>query len=91
MRIPDNISREHMLMVIERMDAGELLVPPVRRSTKYCLIHEGRHYAPKEVVRQANVVPNRKELWGFGGGKKRTTPFCKSRGFRIDKHGRAPH
>ena len=75
MRIPDNITRDQMLSVIGQMDAGTIQVSPHRRSTGYCLNHNGRryrHFPPKEVIRQANVIAHGNELWASLGGIKQT-------------------
>ena len=96
MPIPDNISRHHVIQAINRIDAGDLAVPPLRKSRSYCLEHAGRqfrHFPPKEVIRQANVPANGTELWYFRGGKDRrdANAFCEKRGFNIVACRRAPH
>ena len=93
-RPPENITRSHMLQVLEEIDAGKHIVPGVRKSQKHCLVHEGRryqHYRPKEVVRFANVKPNRVEWWRSKGGDDETNDFCRSRGFEVVRNGGGPH
>jgi len=88
--IPENITRQSMLDVIRKLEAGSLSVPPAQRSTGYCLEYEGFHYPPKYVVRIANVDANGEELWEHYGGEE-TNDFCECRGFLIVECGGAPH
>ena len=88
--IPDNITRQHILRIIEDLNHGIVVVPPRQRSVKYCLEFNKMHYPPKYLVRMANVRANGQELWNFYGGPE-INDFCRSRGFTIVEHGRAPH
>jgi len=45
-------------------------VPVERRSKKYCLVEDKRHYPPKYVLSQAHYHKTGKELKGFKGGHK---------------------
>jgi hypothetical protein len=47
-RIPDGITREHLLEAIRALDAGE--PHPFGPSTGYDVLHAGKRYPPKAVV-----------------------------------------
>ncbi len=93
MTVPSNITRTHMLKVIQEIDDYQHLVNPRRRSRGYCIENEGqhfRHFPPKEVIRKANIAANGNELWMFFGGDEANS-FCSSRGFDVVSCGGAPH
>lgn len=77
MTIPQNITRDDVLEALEEVDQkGE---NPRERSTKYKLVHEGREYSPKHVIRIANKYANGRKLTPldeedefFGGPDLRT-------------------
>ena len=54
--IPENISREHILKAIEKIDLQG--IPNNAKSTTYDLIYEGKRYPPKYVVSLANLYAN---------------------------------
>jgi 5-methylcytosine-specific restriction protein B len=54
--IPQNITREHLLKAIERIDKEGL--PDKGHSSTYDVIHDGKVYPPKVVVSWANVFAN---------------------------------
>lgn len=88
--IPENITRIDILCVIRDLDLNLRQVPPKERSTRYCLVYEGRHYPPKYLVRWANEKPNGKPLVDFYGGPE-TNNFLGRCGFQVIRHGGAPH
>lgn len=67
--IPQNITREHLLKAIDRIDKEGL--PEKGHSSTYDVIHNGKPYPPKVVVSWANGFANGKELdrANFAGGK----------------------
>jgi hypothetical protein len=83
----DNIQSSDILQVIRRIDQG-ISVSPQERSRKYCLVFEGRHYPPKYLLREANVMVNGVKIWI---SPKQTNSFLRRRGFTIVIHGGAPH
>src|SRR5438477_10882426 len=54
-------------------------VPVERRSKKYCLVEDKRHYPPKYVLSQAHYHKTGKALKGFKGGPQTNTPLEKAR------------
>ena len=83
--IPSTISRDHILKAIHEID--EQGVPNRRKSTKYCLVHEYRHYPPKYVISVAARYAIGTELGhhDFYGGKGSgcANQFLRNRGFQI--------
>lgn len=80
--IPKSIKREHIIKAIEEIEKNG--VPKRRKSRKFFLEFNGRHYPPKYVISLANKYANGKELdpTKFGGGKE-TNNFLKNLGFNI--------
>lgn len=60
MSIPSNISREHLLKAIEKIDKEGL--PPMGNSQYYDVAYENKRYPPKVVVSYANLFANGSEL-----------------------------
>ena len=54
--IPDNITRDHILSAISKIDLDG--IPKNAKSTTYDLIHDGKLYPPKYVVSLANLFAN---------------------------------
>jgi hypothetical protein len=48
MRIPDNITKEHLLKAIEKIDREG--IPSNENSTYYDVLHNEKRYPPKLVV-----------------------------------------
>src|SRR4051812_13288801 len=70
MQIPTNISKQHILQAINKIDNEKL---PENSSSKfYDLIFDGKRYPPKLVFSYANVFANNKQLdrTKFRGGKE---------------------
>lgn len=78
--IPENIKIQHLLKAIQEIDING--VPARQESTEYDLVYGGQKYPPKLVVRLANKVVNKEELWDFGGGDE-TNSFLINKGFTI--------
>lgn len=80
--IPQNIQKEHLLSAIQEIDRDG--IPAHRQSTRYDLIHEGKAYPPKLVIRKASRIANGREAGSFYGGPE-TNNFLKKHGFTIRK------
>ena len=80
--IPNNITRQHVLMAIEAVDQQG--VPPKRQSRDYVLQFQGTSYPPKYLVSLANECANGARLRSsvFYGGDE-TNGFLASLGFSI--------
>ncbi len=75
----DYIKRANIQDAIKQID--EQGVPVKRRSTKYCLVENERHYPPKYVIRVAHkIVKGEPPRKGYSGGKP-TNNFLKSLDF----------
>jgi hypothetical protein len=68
MAIPQNITRDHLLQAIRKIDKEG--IPKDGDSQYYDVIYEGRRYPPKVVVSYANIFANGKALDrnSFSGG-----------------------
>jgi hypothetical protein len=68
MPIPDNISREHLLKAIQKIDKEG--IPKDADSDFYDVVYKNRKYPPKLVVSYANLFANNKLLYRdtFEGG-----------------------
>jgi 5-methylcytosine-specific restriction enzyme B len=68
MAIPKNISKEHLLKAISKID--EEGIPKDGDSQYYDVVYNGKKYPPKVVVSYANIFANGKELDrnSFSGG-----------------------
>lgn len=80
--IPQNIERRDIIKAIREIDSNG--VPSGRRSRKFLLEYNGKHYPPKYIISLANKHANGKELdsSGFGGGVE-TNNFLRALGFTI--------
>lgn len=69
MIIPENITKEHILSAIKKIDSEG--VPSYARSSTYDLIYDGKPYPPKLVLSWANIFANGVELDrnSFEGGR----------------------
>ena len=84
-KIPQNISREHLLFAIDEI--RESGIPSGAESTKYDLVQDGERFPPKLIVAVANRFANGEELdrAAFSGGLASTAfRLLKDRGFRIE-------
>ena len=57
-------------------------MPERHRSTRYCLVSDERHYAPKEVVRRAHYLLTGEE-WNEHSGGEETNGFLRRMGFHV--------
>ena len=86
MPIPDNLTKEHLLEAIEKIDREG--IPANGNSTYYDLIYKEKRYPPKLVISYANFFANGIELDrnSFSGGLKSTCfRLLKRNGFTIIK------
>ena len=86
MSIPSNISREHLLKAINKIEKEGIVKDA--DSQYYDLVYEGKRYPPKLVVSYANLFANGEELnrATFGGGIGQPSfKLLESHGFRIEK------
>lgn len=69
--VPQNITREHILKAIERIDREG--IPSNAYSSTHDVLVEGKSYPPKLVISWANIFANGEELeqQKFGGGKEK--------------------
>lgn len=84
--IPNGITRDDVLRAISDIDQGH--VNDFGNSTTYDLIHEGRRYAPKEVMGLAaqRVLGRTLKPNEFSGGKSsKCFKVLKSLGFNIER------
>ena len=84
--IPQNITRDHLLKAIDRIDKEGL--PDKGHSSTYDVIHNGKAYPPKVVVSWANVFANGEELdrANFAGGKNTDCfKLLEKEGFSIEQ------
>lgn len=77
--IPKDITRDNLRAAISFL--AEKGWPKKRKSTRYDLVHEGRSFPPKEVVRVAAAIAQI-EIGRYWGGKQ-TNDFLRSRGFVV--------
>lgn len=57
--IPKNLTQEDILQAIKEVDANG--IPLDRHSTKWSVLHDGKHYPPKYLVSIANKFRNGEE------------------------------
>ncbi|MGB8219884.1 MAG: HNH endonuclease [Methanoregula sp.] len=83
LRIPQNITREHIIQAIEEIK--KVRWPPRNNSTTYDLFYQGERYPPKIVVMYANKYANGElfDVSKFSGGEDTTNKFFRARGFDI--------
>lgn len=82
MSIPQNITRQHIIQAMKRIDAED--VPRINESRKYDLAYNGRKYPSKYTISLANVLPNKQELpvaVFFGGNEANN--FLIARDFTV--------
>ena len=84
MMIPKNITRDHVLKALEKIDNEG--VDENRQSSKYYLMYKNREYPPKYTVACANFYANGEFLNSelFSGGAE-TNNFLKKLGFEINE------
>ncbi|MBD7945687.1 HNH endonuclease [Psychrobacillus sp. Sa2BUA9] len=80
MAIPSNISKDHVLKAIYKIN--QIGISSLRTSTKFELFYKEKRYPPKEVIRFANEVANGYELVHFGGGDE-SNNFLIKLGFTV--------
>ena len=80
--IPKNITKEHVLKALEKIDNEG--VEGKRQSRKFILVHDGKEYPPKYSLACANFYANGEFLSSelFNGGVE-TNNFLKKLGFEI--------
>lgn len=80
--IPKNIRREHITKAIDEVERFGL--PQGRKSRKFCLEYDGKHYPPKYIISLVNKYASGEELdpSRFGGGKE-TNDFLRALGFSL--------
>lgn len=61
MAIPSNITKEHILKAIERIDI-EIAINPKRKERVWALRYNQKLYPCKLVISYANKFPNKEEL-----------------------------
>jgi hypothetical protein len=77
--ISGNISRQHLLAALARLDRDGY--DERVKSTKFDLVHEGKRYPPKQVVRVASEIAGFPVDVFYGGPE--TNGFLRSRGFVV--------
>ncbi|MEH7278774.1 hypothetical protein V7119_08335, partial [Bacillus toyonensis] len=82
--IPNNISKSNILNAIHYLEKNG--IQPNRMSTKFEVLFNGKRYPPKEVLREANYIANKDELWNFGGGDE-SNNFLIKKGFVVVRKG----
>jgi 5-methylcytosine-specific restriction protein A len=75
--IPNSITREHLLQALKLIENDGARF----RSTRFDLLHGGKRYPPKQVVRRAAELAGA-PLVEFPGGAE-TNTFLKSQGFNL--------
>lgn len=75
---PKKIKKEHVLRAIDRIDAGEEVLP----STLYDVVYNDRRYPPKEVMRLAQQEAGGPPVWRIPGGDP-TNSFLRALGFSV--------
>lgn len=78
---PDNITKEHVLKAVARIESEQLTLKP---STRFDVVINGKTYPPKEVMRFAHAEMNGDAIWSISGGKP-TNDYLKKFGFEIVK------
>lgn len=86
MTLPTNITQEHLLQAIEKIDREG--IPKEGASQYYDVIHDGKRYPPKLIVSYANIFANGEMLdrGSFGGGLDQPSfKLLKKEGFIIQE------
>jgi 5-methylcytosine-specific restriction enzyme B len=84
MTLPKNLTKEHLLAAIEKID--EEGIPPDAASKFYDVQYNGKLYPPKLIVSYANLFANNKELDRnkFAGGRNTACfKLLEEHGFKI--------
>lgn len=83
MQIPKNITREHILESLKRIDTEGY--PSMNESRLYDLQFNGKAYPPKVVIAYANIAAKNTETlsFDFHGGINAANKFLQERGFTV--------
>ena len=76
---PKAIRREHVLQAMEMVDSGKEQLKP---STVFDIVHEGKRYPPKGIMRLAHRLAKGIDVWELSGGKP-TNEVIEQLGFTI--------
>jgi len=90
-RLPHNLTRDHVLRTMDAIDAGTIVVPANRRSTKFVVRRGENKYPPKYLICKANEFLDGTE-WRpnvFGGGPEANN-FLIARHFEVWDTSRHP-
>ncbi|MBK7571726.1 MAG: hypothetical protein IPI10_08920 [Bacteroidetes bacterium] len=77
--LPDKITKQHILEAIENIEKENL---PLKPSSKYDVIINGKAYPPKEVMRHAHRIANGNREWLLSGGEP-TNKYLSNFGFEV--------
>ncbi len=84
--IPINITREHVLRALKKIEQGS--VPEGRSSKKFFLNYKGKRFPPKYVISIANLYANGRLLDpSFFSGGKETNNYLMEIGFERKNFG----
>ena len=86
MAFPKNITKEHLLKAIEKIDTDG--IPSDGNSKYYDVIYKGKKYPPKVIISYANIFANGEELDrnSFGGGiDTKAFKLLNKEGFSIEE------
>ena len=81
MVLPEEITREHILEALKKLDIGGW--PTEHDSTKYALVYNEKEYPPKYVVVTASKVSGKPITTNDFSGGDETNNFLSKRGFKI--------
>ncbi len=81
MAIPANITRQHVLTALARIDKEG--VPANRKSRKYSMVHNGVNYPAKYVISVANEVANQNLLHPGGFNTYHAQDVLRGKGFEC--------
>ncbi len=84
--IPGNITRDHVLQAIEKIDGSNL---ELNAPTRWNVEINGKKFPPKEVMRYAHEQMNGEKVWEYGGGKA-TNSYLEKMGFSISDKNEDP-
>lgn len=76
---PNEITKEHVLSAIEKIEQQSLVL---KASTRWLVEINGKRYPPKEVMRYAHEQLNGEKVWEYGGGPA-TNNYLLKMGFVI--------
>ena len=82
--IPPYITEAHITEAIRRIDHEG--IPRQRRSRRYCLVADGKHFPPKYTISRAHGIAKEKFLEPnqFNGGDE-SNRFLESRNFVVSE------